>query len=258
MKVQINRKSTTTLFALSALFVVSTACTDKKANDLDQAIIKVEERAPTQDELRAIYATQQVTPETSNNYSDTKDNGPTIAGIDELLDITGMLGPDGAAIAAFGKAAWRFIEGNKPVANVRKNSVSFMPKNTDSWAKLSGWADPRVRAYTFSIKNPYGVETVRYDYAISFSHSGNLDGKGKYLSNLTVLNQLVNVVWLWNFDADFAVTDAVNVGTIENPIPAVQADITFKVKTIVNIREVTQSFWVAGDGRIIQLNGSRN
>lgn len=197
-------------------------------------------------------------PQTSHTFKAKDADRATIAGISDLLDVLPNLGPEAAQVAAFGKAIWKLLEDNQPVITIKKNQLSVMPKNINDWSRMSGFSTPKVRAYTVSIKNLYGVEVVRYDYAISFSHSGSLNGKGRYLQNITVINSYVNVLWGWNLDADFVAGEITNAGTPENPVPAVQAEIRYKVKTVTNKRQVADAFWIAGDGRIIRLDKSRD
>lgn len=257
MKQESYRKSFLALTVLGTLLFSNIACSDNRAMDVHEATVEVEEREPTEQELQRLHATshEQAQPR-RNTFSNQQRS--TIAGVDEILDALPQLGPQGAKIAVFGKAIWKLIEGNQPVVNVRTNRLSVMPRDVRDWSRMSGWSNPRVRAYTVRIKNGFGIEVVKYDYAISFNHSGSLGGRGKYLANVTVINNLVHVLWGWNLDAEFAVTDAINVGTPENPIPAVQAEVRYKMHTVINRREVTDSFFIGGDGRIQRLNRSQN
>jgi hypothetical protein len=76
---------------------------------------------------------------------------------------------------------WNIIEKNQPVVNITTNYANAVPFGTSHWTQLQGWSKPATKKYSFSMKNGFGSEVVKVTYQVHRTHSGNFNGKGKFL-----------------------------------------------------------------------------
>ncbi|MFA6584774.1 MAG: hypothetical protein WCS77_10795, partial [Elusimicrobiaceae bacterium] len=146
---------------------------------------------------------------------------------------------------------FKIISDNKPVVNVTVNYANAVPKGMTHWTDLSGWEMPKAYGYEFVMKNVYGLRTVGMKYQVIFTYGGNMDGKGKYLTGVTVQPISLDVAWAYNVNVRCEVPDStiVNAGTKENPVAAMQVVMFISVDTIVAHREYRDIFYVRGDGQ---------
>ncbi|MFA6584408.1 MAG: hypothetical protein WCS77_08940 [Elusimicrobiaceae bacterium] len=146
---------------------------------------------------------------------------------------------------------FKIVADNKPVVNVTVNYANAVPKGMAHWTDLSGWEMPKAYGYEFVMKNVYGLRTVGMKYQVIFTYGGNMDGKGKYLTGVTVQPISLDVAWAYNVNVRCEIPDStiVNVGTKENPIAAMQVVMFISVDTIVAHREYRDIFYVRGDGQ---------
>jgi hypothetical protein len=62
------------------------------------------------------------------------------------------------------------------------------------------------------------------------------------------------VRWGFNFDAAAEVANVVNVGTMSSPVAGMEIMLRWKTSTVMNAIESTASYFVRGDGQMLDLN----
>ncbi|MFA6584463.1 MAG: hypothetical protein WCS77_09215 [Elusimicrobiaceae bacterium] len=146
---------------------------------------------------------------------------------------------------------FKIIADNKPIVNVTVNYANAVPKGMAHWTDLSGWEMPKAYGYAMVKKNLYHITVVNMKYQVIFTYGGNMDGKGKYLTGVTVQPISLDVAWAWNVNVRCEVPDSTiaNVGTKENPIAAMQIVMYTSVDTILWHSEYRDIFYVRGDGQ---------
>ncbi|OGS11675.1 MAG: hypothetical protein A2234_01725 [Elusimicrobia bacterium RIFOXYA2_FULL_58_8] len=148
-----------------------------------------------------------------------------------------------------------FIAKNQPVVNLNVNYANAVPFGTSHWAQLQGWSKPATKKYAFVMKNLYGSEVVRVVYQVHWTHSGNFQGVGKFLTGVTVEPLSVVTAWGYNVDLTAEVPDSTvaNVGTSANPVASMQVQLKWKVHTIVKDVQQKAIYYVQGDGFMQQI-----
>jgi len=150
---------------------------------------------------------------------------------------------------------WNIIDKNRPVVNITTNYANAVPYGTSHWTQLQGWSKPSTKKYAFSMKNGYGTEVVKVTYQVHWTHSGNFQGKGKFLTGVTV--EPLDVVALWGYKVDLIseVPDSTvaNVGTHEDPIASMQVQLKWKVSTTFQSTDQKVIYYVQGDGLIQEI-----
>jgi hypothetical protein len=159
-------------------------------------------------------------------------------------------GIDWNAITMIGDKVVQLIKAGKPVVDEKYNAVSAIPKGLDSWDQLQGWQAPALKVYNVQIVNGYGVPVVDVRLKVSALWGGNVDGRGKYLADVTVIPTKVDVSWGWDLDLWTENSDPVNSGTTQDPLAAFNFVVRFKTSSWFQDKNGAQDFFVTGDGKI--------
>jgi hypothetical protein len=88
------------------------------------------------------------------------------------------------------------------------------------------------------------------EYKVTFTYNGAYQGKGKFLTAVSVVPTKVTVGWGYNFYMSASVPDSTitNVGTDKNPIAAMQLKLAWKTATVIKEVDGTSVYYVQGDG----------
>jgi len=147
------------------------------------------------------------------------------------------------------------IEKNQPVVNITTNYANAVPFGTSHWTQLQGWSKPATKKYAFSMKNAYGSEVVKVNYQVHYTYKGNFQGKGKFLTGVTV--EPINVVTAWGYKVSLVseVPDSTiaNVGTHEDPIAAMQVQLKWTAHTMVKDITSKAIYYVTGEGLLEEI-----
>ncbi len=158
-------------------------------------------------------------------------------------------------IINLGEKIFGIIERNKPVVNISVNYANAVPYGVTHWTQLAGWKPPKTKKYAFTAKNGYGTDVVKVVYQVHWTYDGNLKGKGKFLTGVTVEPIDVQVAWGYKVDLKAEVPDSTvaNVGTSEDPIASMQVQLKWKIATV--FKEINQKtiYYVQGDGFIKEI-----
>lgn len=172
--------------------------------------------------------------------------GAAAAGNDPIAIANGML--------VLGSKIWKFIEANQPVVNAEGAYAHIVPAEVQSWEELENWSRPISAVYRANYKNLYGITVVDLAFRVTFTPRGTYNGKGKYIANLTVLPETLDVAWGYTVDAGAKIYEVVNRGSAEDPVAAAQLSVGWKVKTVVKSSTVNNSLFVEGDGTLTDLS----
>ncbi|OGR61796.1 MAG: hypothetical protein A2X31_02535 [Elusimicrobia bacterium GWB2_63_22] len=147
------------------------------------------------------------------------------------------------------------IEKNQPVVNITTNYANAVPFGTSHWTQLQGWSKPATKKYAFSMKNAYGSEVVKVNYQVHYTYKGNFQGKGQFLTGVTV--EPINVVTAWGYKVSLVseVPDSTiaNVGTHEDPIASMQVQLKWTAHTMVKDITSKAIYYVRGDGVLEEI-----
>lgn len=247
--------------ALLATLLATSACSGNKGltpqNDLTKMTATTEEREPTADELKkaeVVALASQLSPLQQNEKQ--VDTPSTIAGVAEAIELGKYMGVKGAIFTRVARAVWKIIEGNQASVNLSSQRLSILPVDARERDQVAGFKRPITRAFTVRLKNPYGMEVVKYNYSVSFSYGGNVNGRGRYIENLNVIHSEVKVMWGFNLEAEFVTGRIENHGTRSNPIAAIPAEVRWKVKNVLTNVRKSNAFWISGNGDFVRLNSS--
>ncbi|OIO04400.1 MAG: hypothetical protein AUJ51_02095 [Elusimicrobia bacterium CG1_02_56_21] len=150
---------------------------------------------------------------------------------------------------------FNIIEKNQPVVNITTNYANAVPFGTSHWTQLQGWTKPATRKYSFSMKNAYGSEVVKVLYQVHYTYKGNFQGKGQFLTGVTI--EPLNVVTAWGYKVTLVseVPDSTiaNVGTHEDPVASMQLQLRWIVHTMIKDISSKAIYYVQGDGLLQEI-----
>ena len=150
---------------------------------------------------------------------------------------------------------WNIIEKNQPVVNITTNYANAVPLGTSHWTQLQGWSKPATRKYNFSSKNLFGSEVVKVTYQVHYTYQGNFQGKGKFLTGVTIEPLSVTTAWGYKVTLVSEVPDSTvaNVGTHEDPVASMQVQLKWIIHT--TLKDITSKavYYVQGDGLLQEI-----
>ena len=158
-------------------------------------------------------------------------------------------------IVNLGLKLWSFIQANQPVVNISTQSANALPQGITSWQQLSGWNTPMTRVFHATYKNLYGMTVIDFEYQVIYTSGGTVKGQGRYLTNVSVLPTTVTVAWGYKLNAEVSIPDVINVGTDQDPIAGAQIDVKWHVGTVFKSDDRAESYFVRGDGDLVQIAG---
>ena len=148
------------------------------------------------------------------------------------------------------------IDKNKAVVNINVTYAAAVPFGTTHWTQLQGWSKPATKKYSFSAKNILGNESLKVIYQVHWTYGGNFQGKGKFLTGVTIEPLDVSVPWSYTVDLKAEVPDSTiaNVGTSEDPVASMQVQLKWSIKPTFG-HAVSQKviYYVQGDGLIQEI-----
>lgn len=177
-----------------------------------------------------------------NQFNNTMNNINTT--VDTLENIVNLV-----------EKVFAIIEKNQPVVNITTNYANAVPFGTSHWTQLQGWSRPATKKYAFSMKNAYGSEVVKVAYQVHYTYNGNFQGKGKFLTGVTVEPISVTTAWGYKVTLVSEVPDSTiaNVGTHDDPIASMQVQLKWTVHTMVKDLTAKNIYYVQGDGVLQEI-----
>ncbi len=164
------------------------------------------------------------------------------------------------SLIALGKKIWAIVEAGKPVyTSTYMDAISVLPKFSDSdlasdivFGQMENWSAPKMKSYKVSYKNLFGMTVVGFDYTVIFQHGGTFEGKGSYLTGVSVRASNVTVSWGYTFDAHTKLVNISNRGSLESPLAGATMQIDYTVSTALRVISASESFHVTGDGEVLK------
>ena len=172
-----------------------------------------------------------------------------------------------AAIINAGLSAWKVFSGGAPSGGASSAYASAIPPAFyNNWSSVAKWKGPKEYIYDYKVTNRMGVDVIKVKYKISFYYGGTepasgkpgdrgLDG-GAYIANFTVQPMAIDVKWGWHFNMDVGMSNPMNIGTVLKPVAMMEADLNWRVSTMLNSSGDVGiwSYSIDGNGNFADLN----
>lgn len=161
-------------------------------------------------------------------------------------------------LVALGDKVMPTIEKGRPaLTNKPMQPISVLPRidaKDPVVHEMGNWSIPRTKHYKITYSNGFGSTAASFVYSITYQYGGTYGGKGKYLAGVRVAAQDIQVNWGFDLDATSQLVQISNVGTESDIIAGATIEITYTVKNVMRVLSTTESFFVAGDGRLYKLD----
>jgi len=174
--------------------------------------------------------------------------------VSSLNDVNSTVGTIGN-IVNLAQKIWSIIQENQPVVNITTNYANAVPYGTSNWTQLENWSKPATKKYSFSMKNAFGSEVVKIAYQVDYTYGGNYNGKGKFLTGVTIEPLSVTTAWGYKVNLTSEVPDSTvaNVGTQSDPVASMQVQLDWTVHTALKDTTSKAIYYVQGDGLLQEM-----
>ncbi len=164
-----------------------------------------------------------------------------------------------------GEKVYGIIKENKPVIDTDTQYFSAVPeevKNSQNWEKTTvGWQPPMAKVYNFVVKGLFGNQAVKCKYQVMWRHGGSYQGKGQYLSAVTIQPLSITAGWGWkvNFAMEIARNKKdgepliFNEGTLANPMAGIIFNLRWTAQKNTKSHAGNFLYYLRGDGLFKEL-----
>ncbi len=162
-----------------------------------------------------------------------------------------------AAIANVGQKIWKIVIDNKPVVDAKTQYATALPKGVVDWSAMEGWKPAVGTVYQLKFKNAFCATVVDLRYQVLRTVGGSYKGKGQYLTAVVIEPLFVDVAWGYHVSVEALVADesVVNVGTHDQPVAAMTAELAWHVSTPLKDMQGKSLYYMQGDGVYQELGG---
>lgn len=216
-------------------------------------------QAETDRERAERFWNKYLTPETMTISIEDETTGEQVELVEQSLakqcfvskaDANGI---NWANVIRIGKAAWEIVEANKAVVQTHEFVAHAVPEGLTEVSQLAGFKPPHAGVFSVGYKNGFGAQVVTVKVRLTFSPGGSLDGRGRYIKNITVSPATVDVGWGYTVNMSSKMFDVLNAGSKTNPLAAVEIRLDWTVETILKTSVNSAAFYLRGDGLIQQI-----
>ena len=152
-----------------------------------------------------------------------------------------------------GEKIWQIVKDGEPELNFQSQSATAIPAQSQCLFHLSDWDIPKAFTYKVTYKNGFGMEVISMKYKLIYTSGGQFNGRGQYLSSVSIHPSQIYVGWGFKFDAQVHVQNILNIGSSENPQAGMQIALEWSVGSVVNKHKSQEVYFVQGNGDLTQL-----
>jgi hypothetical protein len=197
------------------------------------------------EEVEVVVSSKDVNP--FRSLLNTKAVSPNLGGLPGVIMATKDL-------IALGQQIYKIVEAGRPSVSVKSEPFEVLPRNNAGVAisamELSNWNAPFARKYRVNTKNYLGTTPASFEFILIFSHGGQHNGKGKYITGAQLKPTNVNVKWGYSLDASFKVQSIMNAGSKGSPVAAAVISIDYKISTVLQENSASKMFYINGNGQV--------
>ena len=231
---------------------------DKKIDKKYFTITDVEVRVVDESDFKkdgVLNPASDEIPNSTTSSSSTPTTSPPLQ-LSQVLENVNQVIDTLDRIVNLAQRFWEIIEKNQPVVDISVNYANALPLGVQHWTQLQGWSKPKTVKYSFVAKNAYGVKVVKVVYQIHLTYGGNYQGRGKFLTGVTIEPISVETLWGYKVSLKAEVPDSTiaNVGTHEDPIASMQVKLKWTIQhTFLKDSQQQAIYYVDGTGKVEEI-----
>jgi hypothetical protein len=135
----------------------------------------------------------------------------------------------GGALQILGKKLWEIV-GDNQISDLPDRVVHVLPHGVAEPIRLTGWKQAETPAVKAVFEDLLGDDVSDLRYRVDFLYGGSLRGKGRYLSNVTLIVNKLEVKSLYLLSVKVRVLEPINVGTEANPVVQLRLLVEHRIK----------------------------
>jgi hypothetical protein len=156
-----------------------------------------------------------------------------------------------------GQKIWDFVVSMKPDATYDTFKASVVPDGITSWTQLNKWSKPVSKIFRVEFTNSLGKYAGSFDYRITYFHSGSYKGKGKFIAQISVVPQNIQLKSDRTFKLKVEIASVINFGDDVDPIAGAQLIISWATPTTTRYEMNSAEYMIYGNGEFQDLtNGN--
>lgn len=154
-----------------------------------------------------------------------------------------------------GKNSWPIILDNKPVVNINVDYATAIPAGIKDSMELQNFSNATFNSYEILAHNIYGMEILKIEYTTIHQYGGDYQGKGKYLTSISVIPTLIDIGWGMKVNFTTKTVSVSNVGTQTNPIASAIVDINIQISHLLKYTHIGAAIQFRGDSALVNISG---
>jgi hypothetical protein len=190
----------------------------------------------------------------SNEGGDTSGSG--YGDKPDHIEQAGRIIQAGRDVVALGDAIYELLKKNAPVIRTDYAPISVVPRDpndksnaVDIW-DMEGFSMPVEKRYQTRITDKVGKEAVIFDYKLMYSYGGSYNGKGKFLTGITIVPGNIVAKRGWTVDSSMKLSGIMNHGTKDDPIAGAIITIKYNISSLGRATERNDTIHIMGNGKM--------
>lgn len=170
------------------------------------------------------------------------------------IDQIGQVIATAERIVALGESVYRLLQHGKPNNTSTYAPISVVPrdplsKEVVSPLDLDECSYPLTKTYRTVITTA-SVEVVKFEYAVTFSHSCSYNGVGKYIAAAEIKPISVDIGYGWDVNATMKLSGIMNHGKKGSPVVGANLTMNYSISSWRNSFNKDHTVHITGDGKI--------
>ena len=153
-----------------------------------------------------------------------------------------------------GQKIWDFLVSTKPDAAYDTFKTSIVPDGITTWTQLNKWSKPVSKIFRVEFMNTFGSVAGSFDYRITYFHSGSYKGKGKFIGQITVVPQNIQLKTDRSFKMKVEIASIINYGDEVDPIAGAQLIVSWATPTTTRYEMKSAEYMIYGTGEFQDLS----
>lgn len=196
----------------------------------------------------------------SINPKRTRTRSTTLTGnvsnaLDPMNKVNSVIMAMDKLVALGQKIAPIIMKGKSVVSNSPMNAISVVPLALSKEyvdGTMENWSLPKTKSFTITYPNGMGMTVAKFVYTVTFQYGGTYKGKGAYLTGIRSAAKRIDVSFGFDLDAKSQLVQISNIGRNGKVVAGAMIQMEYTVSNFSRVMTNVDSFFLTGDGRIIQ------
>lgn len=157
-------------------------------------------------------------------------------------------------VVALGQDTYNLVQKGKPSNTTEYAPISIVPKDPLTKEVVSAFdmedCSMPVKKTFITTMSTAGMEVVRFEYMVIFTHSCSYEGAGKYIQTAMVQPVSVKTKYGWDLNASMKLSGIMNHGKKGNPVVGALLTMKYSMNSWRTAFERNDTIHIKGNGEI--------